>query len=254
MNKFTFFAAIAIATTMMVGCDDNEEQLVPELSINLENGVLNVSNEGETATVSCTINNPVEGGTLSATTEADWLTLNCNNTDIVVEAVANEIFEPKSATVNVTYTYGDNQTLSGQFTVEQEARAIPDADYSLENPYVGGRMASMMGMTYFDLTISEQEIPEDFDLPYNPDYIYYKVGIFDVENDKPVAGTYTLGSENRSINVAAYGTPDAPYYNALSSGTLTISYEEQTLTLVAIMTDGYGKIHFINYTGIPMFI
>ena len=25
MNKFTFFAAIAIATTMMVGCDDNEE-------------------------------------------------------------------------------------------------------------------------------------------------------------------------------------------------------------------------------------
>lgn len=253
MNKFAFLTALAVSATMMVGCDDDEEQLTPELSINLEAGVLNVSSEGETATVACTIANPAEGGQLKATTEADWLTLSCNNTNISVVAEANETFEPKSATVNVTYTYGGSQTLSAQFSVEQEARVIPDADYVFTEPFVAGREESMMGMKYFTLYISEEEIPEDYEFPSGADYIHYLIGIFDIEDGKPVANTYSFGSGNGKFSGGAYGTPDAPYYNGMTDGTLTISYEGDVMTLTATLTDSYEKTHFIYYKGTPRF-
>lgn len=252
MNKFVFLAAMAVSATMLVSCDDDEQVVPPTLSVDLDGAVLNVGAEGGSSVVSCTIDNPAADGELSATTEADWITLTCtDNAEIVVEAKANASIESREAVVAVKYTYGDAE-LNAEFTVAQAGAEIT-ADYMFTEPYVAGQVASMMGMTYFALYVSEQEIPEDFELPYNPEYVYYSIGLFDVEDGKPKAGTYSLGSGAGYFNAAAYGTAEAPYYNPMTEGTLTISYEGETVTLLISMTDGYEKTHYISYTGTPRF-
>ncbi len=159
MNKFVFLAAMAISATMFVACDDDDEQAVPPtLSINLEEGVLNVGADGGVSTVPCTVGNPVAEGVLSATTEADWITLTCNgNTEISVDVTANPSPEAREAVVAVSYTYGEAK-VDAEFTVAQEGAEIT-ADYVFTNPYVAGKVASMMGMSYFALYVSEKEIP-----------------------------------------------------------------------------------------------
>ena len=253
MTKFVFLAAMAISATMFVACDDDDEQAVPPtLSINLEEGVLNVGADGGVSTVPCTVGNPVAEGVLSATTEVDWITLTCNgNTEISVDATANPSPEAREAVVAVSYTYGEAK-VDAEFTVAQEGAEIT-ADYVFTNPYVAGKVASMMGMSYFALYVSEKEIPDDFSLPTSPDYVYYSIGIFDMEDGKPKAGTYSLGMGSGCFNAASYGTEEAPYYNAMTEGTLTISYEGEQMTLTATMTDGYEKAHYISYTGTPRF-
>ena len=253
MNKLAFLAAATLSVALMTGCSDDDEQQVPQLSINLENGVLNVSNEGETATVAYTLTHAAADGTMTATTTADWLTVTCENEAISVAAQPNMTTETKTATVDVTYTYAGSQTVSAQFDVQQAAMQVPDADYTLVNPYVAARLVSMMGIPSYNVYISQEEFPENLDdLPYNPDYIYYVIGFSQIgEDDKAVPGTYTLGEG--TCSVAAYGTPDSPYYNAVEEGTLTLSYEGDHMLVKAEMTDGYGKTHFISYYGAPRY-
>lgn len=252
MNKFTFWAVLAITATTLAGCSEKAEvtPAAPALSIDLESGVLNVSNEGETVTVSCTVTNPVEGGSLSATTEADWLTLSCNDTNISVEAAANVTLEEKSATVNVSYTYGDGETVSAEFTVKQDAMSVPDADYQILDADVAGKTSTYMGMSYFNLYVAEEELPEDLsELSYNSEYIYYVFSITDVENEKPAAGTHEIGT----VSGYVYGKESAPYGAQITSGTLTISYDGDTMTLIAELTDKGDETHFIYYMGTPRF-
>ena len=250
MNKFTFRAALVVSAAMLVGCNNESEQAVPTLSVDLESGVLTVSNEGETVTVSCTITDPVDGGLLSATTDADWLTLSCDDTDISVEAAANETLEERNAAVNVTYTYGTSQTLSALFTVEQAAMSIPDADFQILDPDVAGNVRTSWGVTYFGLYVADGELPEDLsDLSYNSEYIYYVFSIYDIEDDKPAAGTYEIGT----VSGYVYGKESAPYGAQITSGTLAISYDGDTMTLMAELTDKDDETHFIYYKGTPRF-
>ena len=156
MNKFAFLTALAVSATMMVGCDDDEEQLTPELSINLEAGVLNVSSEGETATVACTIANPAEGGQLKATTEADWLTLSCNNTNISVVAEANETFV---AIDNVVYARQGAMSPDGMVlrwcpAGRQTSVTIPDGVSSI---YIGA-FCECKNLVSVEIPNSVQEI------------------------------------------------------------------------------------------------
>lgn len=67
-----------------------------------------------------TINNGVEGGSLSATTTSDWLTLGDDFTSpIAFTCSANAAATARTATVTLTYTYGDNQTATKNVTVTQ---------------------------------------------------------------------------------------------------------------------------------------
>ena len=72
--------------------------------------------------INYTINNPAESGALAASTTATWITLG----DAVDNAVAftceaNELTEARTATVTLTYTYGDNETVTKDVTISQDA-------------------------------------------------------------------------------------------------------------------------------------
>ena len=65
-----------------------------------------------------TINNGVEGGTLAAATESDWLTLGEVGTTVPFTCSANEAGTDRTATVTLTYTY-DRTTVTKDVTVTQ---------------------------------------------------------------------------------------------------------------------------------------
>ena len=68
-----------------------------------------------------TINNvPDPAGTLTASTESDWLTLpDTFASPIEFTCTANEVNTERTATVTLTYAYGDNQAVTKEVTVTQ---------------------------------------------------------------------------------------------------------------------------------------
>ena len=79
-----------------------------------------------------TINNGVADGSLSATTEAEWLTIGTIGTTVPFTCTANESGE-RSATVTLTYTYNTSETVTKNVIVTQAAN--PNGPGSENNPY-----------------------------------------------------------------------------------------------------------------------
>ena len=68
------------------------------------------------------ITNPVDGGNLTASTTADWITIGTINADNVsFTATANSTTVARTATVTLTYTYNTNQTVTKDVIVTQAA-------------------------------------------------------------------------------------------------------------------------------------
>ena len=101
-------------------------------SITAEN--VSLAYDAEEGTINYTINNPVEGGSIVASTEAEWLMVDDEaQTDaegsIYFYCGANSNFYAHSATVTLTYTYGDSKaTVTKDITVTQALD--PDANGS----------------------------------------------------------------------------------------------------------------------------
>ena len=78
------------------------------------------------ANIPYTINNPVEGGEISAavTEGDDWLTVEyVSDNGIGISCEVNSVNSPRTAIVTITYTYGVNQTVTKDVTVTQSAGA-----------------------------------------------------------------------------------------------------------------------------------
>ncbi len=85
-----------------------------EIAYSAEDGVINYS-----------ITNAVEGGELTASTTATWLTLGDVETNSVpFTCSANETTEPRTATITLSYTYGENETVTKNVTVTQAAAPV----------------------------------------------------------------------------------------------------------------------------------
>ena len=73
--------------------------------------------------ISYTINNEVAGGTLTATTQSNWLTLGVVGTTVPFTCTANEAGTARTATVTLTYTY-NRETVTKDVTVTQAAAPV----------------------------------------------------------------------------------------------------------------------------------
>ncbi len=72
-----------------------------------------------------TLENEVTGGELTATTTSDWLTLpQTFASPITFTATENTMTEARTATVTLTYTYGNNQSIFKDVTVTQGAHPV----------------------------------------------------------------------------------------------------------------------------------
>ena len=86
-------------------------------SISADN--VDVAYNATSGQIAYTVNNPVTGGSVSATTTADWITLSSTTTSpIAFTCTANSGASARTATVTLTYTYGSN-TATKSVTVAQ---------------------------------------------------------------------------------------------------------------------------------------
>lgn len=77
------------------------------------------------------ITRPVEGGTISASTDAAWLTFGSTGTEFT--ATVNDVASARVANVTLTYTYNTSQTVTKEITLTQGGD--PNAPGTENNPY-----------------------------------------------------------------------------------------------------------------------
>lgn len=101
----------------------------PSPSITADN--VSIEYNATSGSITYTINNGVDGGTLTASTESDWLTLGTVGETVPFTCSANEDMI-RTAQVTLTYTYG-NDNVTKNVTVTQAAN--PNGPGSENNPY-----------------------------------------------------------------------------------------------------------------------
>ena len=90
--------------------------------------------DAKSGSISYSIEKPVDGGMLTASTENTWLTLGDVTADAVLfTALENEAFTTRTASVILTYTYGNNKTVTKEVTITQAGN--PNAPGTQNNPY-----------------------------------------------------------------------------------------------------------------------
>ncbi len=99
---------------------------------------VNIAYNATGGEIAYTINNGVEGGTLTAATTSDWLTLGTVGETVPFTCSANDAYTPRIETVTLTYTYGRNQ-VTKDLTVTQAAHlpSITVADATVDVGYEG---------------------------------------------------------------------------------------------------------------------
>lgn len=130
MRKTFYFIAIMALVSLLTGCNKDEEQINvpdPEISLN-STDVIVVSYEGGTASIGYEILNPVESSQILAESSEDWISnFSYTDTEISFEVAPNEGTEERTATINITYTYGEGLAVEATATVRQSfENAVPE--------------------------------------------------------------------------------------------------------------------------------
>ena len=102
----------------------------PVPSINASN--VNVAYDATGGEIDFEINHPVDGGQLTASTNADWLTLGSVGTAVPFTCSANEAAIARTGIVSLAYTYG-TKTSTKDVTVTQAAN--PNGPGTINNPF-----------------------------------------------------------------------------------------------------------------------
>lgn len=100
--------------------------IVPSISANN----VNIAYDATEGSIAYTLTNGVEGGNLTATTTAEWLTLGTIGETAPFTCSANTETAERTATVTLTYTYGDNETVTKEVNVTQAAAPAPAVVYT----------------------------------------------------------------------------------------------------------------------------
>ena len=116
--SFTASEAQVRATLIVVTVDLGS---IPDPSITAEN--ISIEYNVTSGVIEYTINNAVDGGTLTANTESDWLTLGLVGETVPFTCTVNEAGTQRTATVTLTYTY-NGETLTKEVTVTQGAAPV----------------------------------------------------------------------------------------------------------------------------------
>ena len=226
---------IASATIVKVGSTPSTDP-----SIAADN--VDIAYDATSGAIEYTINNPVEGGALTAATNDSWLTLGTVDTTVPFTCAANEGINARIATVTLTYTYGENdETVTKDVTVTQAGN--PNVATITVNPTTVNATAEetegTLTVTYNNITEVlaevyfcdaegqtatydwiEAEIDENND-------VYYVIAANDGAARTAYFKVYAIGNNSEdvysdlvTVNQAAYIAPPTGNTYALYSGEL----------------------------------
>lgn len=180
----------------------------PEPAINASD--VNIAYDATNGSITYTVENSVIGGTLTAATEDEWLTIETIGTTVPFTCEANTNAASRTATVTLTYTYNTNQTKTKEVIITQAGNpnfvnnisdiVAENTSYAIRGTIVA---KSARGLVFGDGT--------GYVYYYNQSY---DKSAFNVGDVKKISGT--IGSYNhvyQFTNSATIETAESSNYN-----------------------------------------
>ena len=94
---------------------------------------VNIACNAVEGAITYTLTNPVDEGVLSAESSATWLTIGTIGETVPFTCAANETANTRTATVILTYTYGNSQSVTKEVIVTQEGKKDAGLAYATTN-------------------------------------------------------------------------------------------------------------------------
>ena len=114
-----YYVGISTSTYYNTMLGSIEEIITDDPSIDADD--IEITYDTDEYDIEYTINNPVSGGVLTASTTSDWLTLGeVDVTSVPFTCTTNNAASARTATVTLTYTYSAKATVTKDVTVTQD--------------------------------------------------------------------------------------------------------------------------------------
>ena len=193
-----------------------------------------IADDATSGEIEYTINNPVQGGTMSASTTSDWLTLGNNfDSPIGFTCSANIASTARTATITLTYTYG-NESKTKNVIVTQNG-----------NSYVNISTINTVGDSYSVRGTVVAINSRGFVMGDGTGYVYYyknaapTQAVGDMVTMSGTTGTY--GQIIQFTNSAAVAEASSSNYNGTPAATV--------ITTVPDYTTGYHLSTYLQFDG-----
>ena len=236
----------------------------PAPSISADN--VEIAYDATEGAIEYTINNGVEGGVLTAATEAEWLTIGTVGETVPFTCSVNENGQ-RVATVTLTYTYNTDQTVTKNVTVTQITN--PDIPGTQNNPYTVAQARAAIDAGVGTQGVYATGIVSAIPTAYNSQYQNVTFNMVDEEGDEDFLQAYRCGGDE-AANVAVgdvvvvYG--NLTFHNASSTYEFAQGCQVVSLTHPAVPSvtvtpaildvdaDEHEGTLEITYANIPEFI
>jgi len=168
----------------------------PAPSITAEN--VEIAYDATEGAIAYTINDGVEGGVLTAATEAEWLEIGEVGETVPFTCSVNDNGE-RTATVTLTYTFNTDQTVTKNVTVTQATN--PNGPGSEANPYTVAQARAAIDAGTGTQGVYATGIVSAIPTAYNPTYENVTFNMVDEEGDEVFLQAYRCGGAE-AANVA----------------------------------------------------
>ena len=168
----------------------------PAPSITASN--VEIAYDATSGAIEYSISNPVDGGELTAATEAEWLTIGEIGEAVPFTCSVNDNGE-REATVTLTYTYDIDQTVTKNVTVTQTTN--PNAPGSEANPYTVAQARAAIDAGVGTQSVYATGIVSAIPTAYNSTYGNITFNMVDEEGDEVFLQAYRCGGDE-AANVA----------------------------------------------------
>ncbi len=235
MKSMKKLLAAALALSLgFASCEPDAEPLVPEITLGMSEVVL--GSEGSAVQVVYNITNPVAGESLTASEDAEWLTVTVGARTLEFSATANESGEQRTTIVIVEYAGAEGKKLTVKqneevepIVLEVESVGATEVNFTVQLADNTMRWLPLIvdGLTWSDSATDDELFADDLS------YFNYMA-------------TYEYGcSLSEFIGMISYvGTPEGVVsYNRLSPNTSYVLYA-YGVTLEGERTTDIVKVKF----------
>ncbi len=247
-----------------------EDSLATKIVITTMNGQIAVDSDEQSVSLSYEILNPKEDGTVIVEIPEtnDWISnpvIDVDAKTITMDLAKNQTPGSRSEIITVRYKYGEESVVAVANIIQTETvyDYVVNCTYSISKFY-GQGMAEDMNLQCYYLRMGTVNFNVNTREPktwiYSFDFYLDEV----TENKLPASGTYKFvtSGEETDFTFSDFGT-SATYYGEdlvdytdymklnFYEGTVTVEQEGDEYTMVAILTDMDGKLHYVSYKGVP---
>lgn len=258
----TLFAFVATACsespeTNQNNNNNNNQPSTPTTTITLGKDNISVGSGNGMSSISYGIENPIEGLTVEATADVDWIhTFDCSKSNKISFSInATDLYEERIGTITVTYGEA-----SDSVTVTQAGKVVVK-DIEVTAPYLIGEYYGDYAGANYNYYIAFSSSDYDANRPlYAPGWKYF-LDIYaserpaDYNNIRIPNGVYTLTADGGVAN-SLFGKYSI--YKEYDNSGLEINqstYTEATLTVtddmvkLEVLLDQSTEKHIVTYSG-----